>query len=378
MMSTFQGSRFSIMRKVLAPSLLLFALACSAFAGDSVIEEIIARINSSIITRSDLQKAKDQAATEAKEKGADQAPKREQDTLRDLIDQQLLVQKATDLGITGDTELIKRLDEIRKSMNLNSMEDLEKAAEAQGVSYEDFKQNLRNSITTQAVIGREVGSHIQITKEEISQFYEQRKGELERPEQVALSEILVAPVKAEPNAKEGTPLPDPTPEQVAAAEKRANDLLTQIKGGAKFEDVAKKSSDGPTAPQGGDLGEFRKGMLAKELEDKTFAMKSGSITDVIRTRQGFVILKVTEHTSAGVPPLKDVENQVQEAIYLKKLQPALRAYLTKLREEAFIDIKPGFVDTGASPNQTQPVYMASDTTPEGKEAKKKKKKFLVF
>jgi peptidyl-prolyl cis-trans isomerase SurA len=195
---------------------------------------------------------------------------------------------------------------------------------------------------------------------------------------VALSEILVAPVKPQPNAKEGTPLPDPTPEQTAAAEKRANDLLAQIKGGAKFEDVAKKNSDGPTAAQGGDLGDFRKGMLAKELEDKTFAMKKGEVTDVIRTRQGFVILKVTEHAAAGVPPLKEVENQVQEAIYLKKLQPALRAYLTKLREEAFIDIKAGFVDTGASPNQTQPVYMASDTTPEGKEAKKKKKRFLVF
>jgi peptidyl-prolyl cis-trans isomerase SurA len=367
------------MRKFLAPSVLVFSLACGAFATDSVIEEIVARINSSIITRSDLQKAKDQAAAEAKEKGqAEQQGKRDQDTLRDLIDQQLLVQKAGDLGITGDTELIKRLDEIRKSMNLTSMEDLEKAAEQQGVSYEDFKQNLRNSIITQAVIGREVGSHIQITKEEANQFYEEHKKELERPEQVALSEILVAPVKPDPNAKEGTPAPEATPEQIAAAEKKANDILAEIKGGAKFEDVAKKNSDGPTAGQGGDLGQFRRGMLSKELEDQTFAMKAGETTNVIRTRQGFIILKVTEHTPAGVPPMKEVENQVQEAIYLKKLQPALRAYLTKLREEAFIDIKPGFVDTGASPNQTQPVYMAADTQPEGKEAKKKKKKFLVF
>ena len=366
------------MRKYLASSVLILALACSAFGADTVIEEIIARINSSIITRSDLEKAKEQAAQEAKEKGqTDQSPKQEQDTLRDLIDQQLLVQKATDLGITGDTELIKRLDEIRKSMNLASMEDLEKAAEAQGVSYEDFKQNLRNNIVTQAVIGREVGSHIQITKEEAQQFYEDHKSELERPEQVGLSEILIAPVKADPNSKEAPP--EPTPDQIAAAEKHANDLLAQIKGGAKFEDIAKKFSDGPTSAQGGDLGDFKRGMLSKDLEDKTFAMKAGDVTDVIRTRQGFVILKVTQHTSAGVPPFKEVENQVQEAIYLKKLQPALRAYLTKLREEAFIDIKPGFEDTGASPNQTQPVYMAADTPAGGKDAeKKKKKKFLVF
>ncbi len=367
------------MRKYLASSVLVLALACSAFGDDTVIEEIVARINSSIITRSDFEKAKEQAAQEAKEKGQnDQAPKREQDTLRDLIDQQLLVQKAGDLGITGDTELIKRLDEIRKSMNLSSMEDLEKAAEAQGVSYEDFKQNLRNSIITQAVIGREVGSHIQITKEEAQQFYDEHKSDLERPEQVTLSEILIAPVKADPNSKEAPP--EPTPDQVAAAERRANDVLAQIKAGGKFDEIAKKNSDGPTAAQGGDLGDFRRGMLSKDLEDKTFAMKSGEVTDVIRTRQGFIILKVTQHTPAGVPPFKDVEGQVQEALYLKKLQPALRAYLTKLREEAFIDIKSGYQDTGASPNQTQPVYMAADS-PQAKGSStpgKKKKKFLVF
>ncbi len=367
------------MRKYLAPAFLILALSYGSFGADTVVEEIVARINSAIITRSDLQKAKEQAANEAREKGAaDQQAKREEDTLRDLIDQQLLVQKAVDLGITGDTELIKRLDEIRKSMNLASMEDLEKAAESQGVVYEDFKQNLRNSIVTQAVIGREVGSHIQITQDEAKQFYEEHKKDLERPEQVSLSEILVAPTKPDPNQKEGTAPPDPTPEQLAAAEKKANDLLAQLKGGANFAEVAKKNSDGPTAAQGGELGDFRRGMLAKDLEDKTFAMKKGEITDVIRTRQGYIILRVDEHTEAGVPPFKEVENQVQEALYLKKLQPALRAYLTKLREEAYIDIKPGFVDTGASPNQTQPVFMASDTTPEGKEARKRKKKFLLF
>lgn len=368
------------MRKFFALFVAILAFALTASAADSVIEEIVARINNSIITRNDIKKSKEQLQSEAREKNVPQTDieKRENDVLRDLIDQQLLVQKAADLGITGDTELIKRLDEIRKQMNLNSMEELEKSAEAQGVSYEDFKQNLRNSIVTQAVIGREVGSHIQMTAEESQKFYDEHKSELERPEQVALSEILIAPVKPAPNAKEGDPLPDPTPEELAAAEKKANDALAEIKKGTKFEDVAKKYSDGPTAAQGGDLGQFRRGMLAKELEDRTFAMKTGEVTDPIRTKQGFVVLKVTEHTSAGVPPLKEVEGQVQEAIYLKKLQPALREYLTKLREEAYIDIKPGFVDTGASPNQTKPVFVAADTQPNDKDVKKKKKRFLLF
>ena len=72
------------------------------------------------------------------------------------------------------------------------MDDLEKAAQAQGISYEDFKQNLRNQIITQQVIGREVGGHLNITKEEEQKFYEEHKSEMEQPEQIRLSEILVA------------------------------------------------------------------------------------------------------------------------------------------------------------------------------------------
>src|SRR6202020_3305400 len=85
---------------------------------------------------------------------------KKKDVLRDLIDQQLLLEKGKDLGITGDTDLIKRLDQMRKDMKLDTMEELEKAATAQGISYEDFKQNMRNQLITQKVIGEEGGSHL--------------------------------------------------------------------------------------------------------------------------------------------------------------------------------------------------------------------------
>ena len=125
------------------------------------------------------------------------------------------------------------------------------------------------------------------------------------------------------------------------------------------------------------MGAFKRGSLAKELEDKTFGMKEGEVSDVIRTKQGFIILKVLRHPAAGVPALKDVESKIYEAIYFERLQPALRVYLTKLREEAFVDIKQGYVDTGASPNQTKPVFtdVASGET---KDKGKKRKKFLLF
>jgi len=105
-------------------------------------------------------------------------------------------------------------------------------------------------------------------------------------------------------------------------------------------------------------------------------MKAGDVTDVIRTKQGFVIVKVVEHHAAGIPSMKEMEPRIQDAIYMEKLQPALRTYLTKLREDAFIDIKPGYVDSGASPNQTKPVETNSKEA-SAKKLKKKKKLGII-
>ena len=362
------------MRRILL--LLTFFVAMPAFLhADTVVEEIIARVNNQIITRSEYQRSKEQLKQEAQQQDPTNAEKiiadRDKDVLRDLIDQQLLLEKGKDLGITADTEVIKRLDQMRKEMNLDSMDDLEKAATAQGVSFEDFKQNLKNQIITQQVIGREVGQRMSISKEEEQQFYEEHKNQLQQPEQIRLSEILVSTEK-----KSNEPIIEES-QLLTTAQAKADDLLAQIRKGAPFDEIAKKNSDGPTAAQGGDLGYFKRGTLAKELEDKTFAMKPGEVSDVIRTKQGFVILKVTEHQMAGIPPLNQIEPKVQDAIYMQKLQPALRAYLTKLREDAFIDVKQGYVDTGASANQTKPIETTAQEAG-AKELKKKKKKLGII
>lgn len=382
--------------------LSLIALAClPALAAGQVVEEIITRVNNQIITRSEFERSKDQLKEEVKQQNPADPDKayasREKDVLRDLIDQQLLLDKGKDLGITGDTELIKRMDQMRKDMKLESMEDLEKEATKQGVSWEDFKQNMRNQIITQKVIGEEVGGKLAIGKDEVQKFYDDHKSEMEQPEYIRLSEILVAPKAVTPSI---TPAPDPSAagsapaaqppideatKQAAdaaaltAAEAKANDLLKQIHDGANFEDIAKKYSDGPSAADGGALGMFKRGQLAKAIEDETFDKKAGDVTGVIHTKQGYVILKVVDHQQAGIPPLKDILPKIQDALYYEKLQPALRAYLTKLREDAYIKYADGYVDTGKSPNQTQPVETAAAKESDAKKlGKKKHKKFGIL
>ncbi len=325
-----------------------------------VVEDIIARVNDQIVTRSDYQRADQTVQAESQRNGYDVNVSR-QNLLRDLIDKQLLLSKGKELGITGDTELIKQLDEIRKQNHLDSMEDLEKAAQTQGVSFEDFKQAQREAIITQSVVREEVGRHIQLSQSDAQKYYQAHKAEFTQPESVRLSEILI------PTAENADAA------QVAAAQQQAEAIEAKLKGGADFAATAKASSGGPTAAQGGDLGSFRRGALAKTLEDQTFVLTEGQYTAPIRTKQGFVILKVTEHRQGGTQTFAQVEQQVDEGAYMEKMQPALRQYLIKLREEAFIDIKPGYIDTGASPNQTKPVY-SSYTPP----APKKKKAIARF
>ena len=324
--------------------------------GGATVEEIIARVNDQVITRSDYERAMKEMDAEARKNGASmqEISAGHNDLLRGLIDRQLWISKGKELGITGETELINKLNEIRKQYNLETLEDLEKEAKDQGVSFEDFKANIRNTIITQDVMRQEVGRKIAFTPGEAERYFEAHKQEYAQQESIHLSEILVA--IGAPDTSGDAQTDDPA--KLAAAKAKADDIAAKLHAGGDFGQLARTFSDGSTAAQGGDLGQYLPGSMAKVLEDKTFSLKAGEFTEPIRTKQGYVILKVTEHKKGGIPAFKDVAPQVEDAFYMSRMEPAIREYLTTMREQAYIDIKPGFTDTGASAKQTKPVYSA--------------------
>jgi len=272
------------------------ALPVRAAPGD-VIEEIIAQVNDRIIVLSEYKKSLESMRQELQQSGASgldlEGRFREQskDALRDLIDHELLVQKAMELGLNADTDVIKRLDEIRRNMNLPSMEALEEAVAKQGLVYEDFKQNLRDSFLTQWVIQREVGSHIQVPPEEIKTYYDQHQKELEQPEGVTLQQILIS--------TEGKP-----PEELQALRQKAEQVLAKAKTGDDFAELARQNSDDASASQGGNVGFFEGGSLSPEIESAIRSLQKNQVSDLIETKYGLMILKVLSRTQAGVPPLR--------------------------------------------------------------------------
>jgi peptidyl-prolyl cis-trans isomerase SurA len=336
-----------------------------------VVEEIVARVNNEIITSSELEKARASAAEDAQQDCASKcSPEqlqvavedRQKFALRDLIDQSLLAQRGKDMGLNVEADVVKQLDQIRIQNNIKDMDEFEKKVTQEGLNWDDFKNNIRNKILTQQVISREVGSHITITHEESTKFYEEHKNEFVKPEEVALRAIELST-----DGKDEA--------QVADIKKKADDLLKRIGEGEDFAVLAKRFSDGTTAQQGGFLGVYKRGELSKSIEDKVFAMKKNQLTDVIETKQGLLILQVLERYEAGVQPIEKVEPEIMDQLYSERIQPALREYLKTLREQSYVVIKPGYQDMAGGGNSEIEEVSA---TPEVTKEKKQHKKYLLF
>jgi len=321
---------------LMAGLVLLGIIASAHPAAAKVVERIIARVNGEIITQRtferELQKVRMQLppdvvgpAFEARFREASK------DTLRDLIDQALLVQKAKDLDINVETDVVKRLDEIRKQLKLATLEDLQSEVEKQGLLFEDFKDQIRRSNLVREVIGRAVGRTIGITREDARKYFDAHKEEFRSPGGVHLAEILISTEKR----------------KAGEAAKRAKEALAELKAGIRFVDVVKKYSDAPSAKDDGDLGFFKSGTLAPSLAAAVDKLEVGETTDPIETKYGYDIIKVMERISPGIPTFDEVERRVESFLYNQKMQPAMRTYLTQLRKDSYVVLAPGYVDSGA-------------------------------
>ena len=329
-------------KKALGQGVLIAALAVTTAAPGwcerKLVGRVIARVNNDIVTNWQYEREEKKLRQSLAEQysGAEldtQYKEQSKNLLRDLIDQDLMVQKAKDEDINVDTDVVKRLDEIRKSMNLETQADLQQAVEKQGMLWEDFEDNIRRHLLMSELIGRQVGSRIIISREDARKYYDAHRDQFNYPQGAQLADILVSTQKHPPEE----------------AEKRAEAALAELKNGAKWADVvAKYSDDAQTSANGGDLGFFKKGTLAPQLSAAIEKVDVGETTGVLKTQYGYMILKVKQRRQQGLAPFDDVEQRVDEILYNQQMQPALRNYLTTLRKQSYITIAPGYTDTGAA------------------------------
>lgn len=353
--------------------------ALSALAADNTvatIEEIIAKVNGDIVTRTELSRTRKQAEDELRRQGIT-GPKltaamqeREGTVLRDRIDQLLLVQKAKDLSISVETEISKQLAEIQKQLKIADPDKFQSAVKEQlGMPFEDYKNEMRNSMLTERVIRQEVGAAINIPKAEVVKYYEEHKAEFVREERVFLGEIFLSTAGKDAAA-------------AAAIEKKAKDLVARARKGERFPELARDNSDSQTAQNGGDLGGWKKADLSAEIANLVFEKDRNFVSDPIQRPDGFLILKVMEKHTAGQAALEDVEPEIMNRLYGPRFQPKIREYLTRLREQAFLEIKPGFVDSGAAPGKDtswkDPAQLKPETVTKEEVANIKRRKRMLW
>ena len=323
-------------------SLWLWVAAGAAQSPDlKLVEQIVAKVNNEIITQGEVARSRRQLEAELKRQALSGAKleqtlkEAEKDFLRERIDQLLLVQKARDLNVNVDSEVSKYLAELQLQFKISDPDKLQEfVREQSGLPFEDFRQQTKDGFLTRRVIQQEVGSKINVSRAEAQKYFEEHKNEFVREEQVLLREIFVS--------TEGKDAAG-----VAAAEKKAKELVERARKKENFGNLARDNSDAATAPNYGELGAFKRGDLRKDIEEIVFKQSRGYVTDPIRQPNGFLILRVEDHYEAGLQPFELVENEVMGRLFEPRMQPAVRAYLTKLRLDAFLEIRSGWVDSGA-------------------------------
>jgi peptidyl-prolyl cis-trans isomerase SurA len=361
--------------KFVAP-LVLLGCAYVVAADIGTVEEIIAKCNGDIITRGDVERSRKELADSLRREGLTGLPfqnafnEREKNLLRDRIDQLLLVQKAKDLDIKVDTEIAKRMVAIQKDSGIGDPDKFQAYVKEQtGMSFEDFKQEMRNDLLRQHVIRQEVGSKVNIKHDQIEKYYNEHKADFVRQERIFLREILVSTENKDAAG-------------VATAEKKAKDLVARARKGERFAEMARDNSDAVSAKGFGELPPYKKDDLSKELVDKVWDQPKGYVSDPITVGAGFEILRVEDHQKAGQADIADVENEIMEKLYEPQMSPMVRGYLTGLRTSAFLEIKADWVDTGASPGKdtawVDPATLKPETTTKAEVAAQGKHKKLLW
>ena len=329
----------------------VLALAAPARAQEpELVNEIVARVNSDIITRADylnaLRDFKEQLVREMAGKPEAQINaeyERLKPTILDfMIENVLLEQKAKELNIDVEAEVNQRMKEIATENGLPNVLAFENELKKQGVDPESARAQIRKGLQQQYVVQREVLSPIfqRLNDKDRRDFYEKHKDEVFRtPGEVTISEIFL-------------PLEGHTADEV---DQRAKRLVAELRAGKGFAEAAQENSPASRASraQKGKLGTFKQGELKEDITAAISTLKPGDVTEPIRLQDGFQIIRLDDRKPATLRAFEDadVQNAIGRAATMERAEEARKKYMKKLREDAFLEIAPGYVTAQAKPEK---------------------------
>ncbi|UCD70794.1 MAG: peptidylprolyl isomerase [Syntrophobacterales bacterium] len=310
---------------------LIFGLS-EGICGETIIDRIIAIVNGEIITLSELDRYHSELR-EGSKATANQSEKRakvsksKREILDRLIEEKLVDQQCKKLAIKVSERDIDMAIEDVKRLNAITDEQLMSALLADGLSWEDYRQQLREQIKMVRLFSRVARAEFTVDEEGLKRFYIEHIERFKEPDQVRISHILITiPQDAEDLL-------------VEALRHKAETILERLRRGEDFGELARLCSDDASAENGGDLGFFKCGELLPEFERVTFNLQPGQFSHLVRTKRGFHIIKVTEKKEGPITPYEEVMEKVKNQYIDEESQRLYKVWIQKVKTESFIEVK---------------------------------------
>jgi peptidyl-prolyl cis-trans isomerase SurA len=350
--------------KTITLSLAAVTVLAIAAPRAEIIEQVLVKVNGEIFTKTDLEQRQVQVLRQRgqqidlKADAANQQLRKALDEITpqimvDVVNEMLVVQRGKELGYTLSNEQFTGIvDNIKKENKIENEEQFQTALKQEGMSMSDLRRQLERQMIRQKVEQNEVLSKIGITDTEARSYYETHMNEFTTPPNVTLREILVSV----PTDNRGVNVA-----AEGAAKTRAEELRARAAAGTEpFEKIAADTSDSPSKANGGLIGPLSVLDLSPELRKLVEGMKTGEISQPVRTARGFQVFKVETKTETHTMPFLEAKEQIGERVFTDKRKGEYVKYLDKLRAQAIIEWKNQDVKKAFDEGLKQ---MASATTP---------------
>ncbi len=320
---------FGVRLLTAAVVLFLIILSQPVLAEEKAASEKVAVVNGDVITRGDLDRAVDFGKRQAMQQGKPLSPEQlsalEKDSLEKLIGIQLLYQASKKAGNkVDDKQVDEKFAQFRK--RFPNEEAFKKAMAEWHVTEADMKAELKKGMVTEALVVKKFVDKTTVPEEQVKAYYDSHPQFFKQPEKVKASHILI---KVDPKATEA---------EKAEALKKIKAIQERLKKGEDFAEVAKKSSEGPSAPRGGDLGYFGRGQMVGPFEDTAFSIEPGKVSDPVRSPFGYHLIKVADKKPESTIPFETVKPRIEQYLKQEEVQKEIKKYIDNLKKEAKVEI----------------------------------------
>jgi peptidyl-prolyl cis-trans isomerase SurA len=311
--------------------MLAASLVCVSTAGAEGLYGIAAVVNEEIITLRELDREYALMLKEQEKRGPvspDAAARLKRDLLAAMVDKKLIKQKIKELNIVISEEEVRQSIEEIKRQNKMSQEALTAALIAQGVTFDQYRVQMKEELERIRLMSQEVKSKIQVSEREIREYYDANSAAFSEEPTYRARHIFLKVDKKASN------------DEIKKIMAKAADVMAEARSNNDFAALAiKYSDDAGAAKDGGDLGAFKKGDMLPEIESAVITMMPGEISELVTTPAGFHIIKLEEKSAGKLKPFETVKAAINDTLYRKKSEERFKQWAEELRKGAAIDIK---------------------------------------